>query len=262
MAFFRAFGLEHGREIGCADGDDRSIPYTIRSVREIVSKVTANLRLPQAIIELEAERLARILAQQKYGNLVDALSYAIREMIRNVYEHSESEDIEYCAQYWPEYNQVEIAIADTGIGLRRSLALNPRLRTDSDSGAIQQALMPAISGKGCGEGRRDIHDPWRNAGFGLYMISRICRSGGELLVCSGDHAIRLSDGGKEHISLGHQCEGTVIRMVLNTHRLYALSAMLNKFREEGHAVAKHIRGVGVYNAAVASHMLSCDFAED
>lgn len=265
MGFFRALDLEQGREPGYANSDDQFIPYTIRSIQSLTSKINdadEKLRVPQAIIEREAEHLARILSQQKHGNLVDALAYAIREMIRNVYEHSESESIEYCAQYWPTYNQVEIVIADAGVGLRRSLALNPRIRTDSDSDAIQQALMPAISGKRHDRVRGDVHDPWRNAGFGLYMISRICRLGGDFLICSGDHAIRLNEDGKEHIDLGHQCEGTVVRMVLNTHRLRALSEILKQFRDEGHETAKHIKGVGVYSAAMASQMLSRDFAKD
>lgn len=179
--------------------------------------------------------------------------------MRNVLEHSQSRSIEYCAQFWPTYNKVEIAIIDNGIGLKQSLSANPFIQVQCDSDAIQQALMPAISSKNFKGARIDRNDPWHNSGFGLYMISRICRLGGSFLICSGDHGIALNENGKQHINLGHQVKGTAVRMVLNTSKLTDLSQMLAKFRDEGYEIAKEIKGVGMYTASAASQMLSRDF---
>jgi hypothetical protein len=259
MAFFRAFGLKHGREPNCVDGNDRFVPYTILRVQTIVDEATKEWEAEQEVIERRSAHLAEILAQQDSGNLVDALTFSIREIMRNVYEHSKSKSMEYCAQYWPSYSKVEIAIIDNGIGLKASLKNNPHVQIENHSDAIQQALMPAISSKNYKGAIIDTNDPWHNSGFGLYMINRICRLGGSFLICSGEHGIKLDEVGKEHIDLPHICSGTAVRMVLNTRKLTALSSMLAKFRDEGYEIAKQIKGVGMYEASAASQMLSRDF---
>ncbi len=40
MAFFRAFGLKHGRKHNCVDGNDRFVPYTILRVQTIFDEAT------------------------------------------------------------------------------------------------------------------------------------------------------------------------------------------------------------------------------
>lgn len=259
MGFFRAFGLKHGREPNCTDGNDRFVPFTILRVQTIVDEASKDWEVEQNIIEKRSEKLAQILSQDQYGDLNDALTFSIREIMRNVYEHSKSKSIEYCAQYWPSYNKVEIAIVDNGMGLRASLIDNPHIEIESHCDGIQQALMPAISSKNYKGAIIDKNDPWHNSGFGLYMINRICRLGGSFIICSGDHAIKLDDNGKEHIDLPHICRGTAVRMVLNTSHLTALGDMLAKFRDEGYEIAKQIKGVGMYRASAASQMLSRDF---
>ncbi|MEF9672264.1 hypothetical protein [Pseudomonas viridiflava] len=259
MAFFRAFGLKHGREPNCKDGNERFVPFTILRTQTIIDEAKKEWKVAQDIIEGRSEHLAKILAQEERGNLVDALTFSIREIMRNVIEHSKSRSMEYCAQFWPTYNKVEIAIIDNGIGLRQSLSKNPFIEVDCDSDAIQQALMPAISSKNYQGAKLDRNDPWHNSGFGLYMISRICRLGGSFLICSGDHGIALDENGKTHIDLGHEVKGTAVRMVLNTSKLTELSKMLAKFKDEGYEIAKEIKGVGIYNASAASQMLSRDF---
>lgn len=259
MAFFRAFGLKYGREPNCVDGNDRFVPYTILRVQTIVDEATKEWEVEQEVIERRSAHLAEILAQENSGNLVDALTFSIREVMRNVYEHSKSKSIEYCAQYWPYYNKVEIAIIDYGMGLKASLQENPHVQINDHSDAIQQALMPAISSKNYKGAIINTNDPWHNSGFGLYMINRICRLGGSFLICSGNHGIKLDENGKEHIDLPHICRGTAVRMVLNTNKLTELGSMLEKFRDDGYEVAKQIKGVGMYEASAASQMLSRDF---
>ena len=259
MAFFRAFGLKYGREPNCVDGNTRFVPFTILRIQTIKDEASREWEVEQEIIERKAEHLAQILSQEKTSNLVDALTFSIREIMRNVLEHSESKSIEYCAQYWPSYNKVEIAILDNGIGLKKSLNDNPFIEVTCDSDAIQQALMPAISSKSYKGVPIDKNDPWQNSGFGLYMINRICRLGGSFLICSGNHGIKLNEQGKEHFELGHNFKGTVVRIILNTSKLTELGTMLSTFRDEGTEIAKEIKNVGIYTASAASQMLSRDF---
>lgn len=260
MAFFRAFGLKHGREPNCVQGNDRFVPFTILRVQTIVDEANKEWEVEQEIIERRSEHLAQILSQQEAGNLVDALTFSIREIMRNVFEHSQSKSIEYCAQYWPTYSKVEIAIIDNGIGLKNSLSENPHIQINSNSDAIQQALMPAISSKNYKGAVIDTSNPWHNSGFGLYMINRISRLGGSFVICSGDHGVKLDENGKDHIELPHGCAGTAVRMILSTDKLTTLSEMLTKFRKDGYALAKEIKGVGMYEASAASQMLSRDFS--
>jgi len=209
--------------------------------------------MPQIWLSLE------LLTQEKTSDLVDSLTYSIREVMRNVYEHSQSKSLEYCAQYWPSYDRVEIAISDNGIGLKDSLLTNPFMKIESYSDAIQQALMPAISSKYYQGIKADNNNPWQNSGFGLYMISRLCRLGGSFLICSGNHGVLLNNEGKQHLELEHNCSGTVVRLVLNTQKLDSLSNMLSSFKNDGYEIAKKIKGVGMYEASSASQMLSRDF---
>lgn len=262
MAFFRAFGLKHGREPGCIDGNGNFVPYQILRVQTIVDEASKEWEIEQNIIERRAKSLAQILSREESSNLVDALTFSIREVMRNVFEHSNSKTIEYCAQYWESYNKVEIAVIDNGIGLKKSLSANPFVQVSTDSDAIQQALMPAISSKNYKGARIDTNDPWHNSGFGLYMINRISRLGGNFTICSGNHGIKLDSARKRHIDLGHYCQGTAVRMVLNTNKLHKLSEMLAGFKVDGYEVAKQINGVGIYTASAASQMLSRDFKKN
>lgn len=259
MAFFRAFGLKHGREPGCTDGNNNFVPFTILRVQTVIDEANDKYTEVQEIVEERSGKLAKILARQEEGDLIDALTFSIREIMRNVVEHSDSKVIEYCAQYWPSYDRVEITISDNGIGMKKSLSKNPYIEADNDSEAIQLALMPSISSKNFKGARINTRNPWHNSGFGLYMISRICKLGGSFLICSGDHAIYLDEHGKKHIELGHYHEGTVVRMVLNTKKLGSLSSMLTQFKEDGYKIAAEIKHTGVYTASAASQMLSRDF---
>lgn len=64
----------------------------------------------QQIIVKRSEKLAKKLTQQEDGNLVEIITYSLREILRNILEHSDSYDLWYCAQYWLLYQKAEIAI--------------------------------------------------------------------------------------------------------------------------------------------------------
>lgn len=259
MGFFRAFGLKHGREPSINYGNESFVPFSILRTKTVADEAIRSWSPKQDVIENRSAQLAKILSRENESNLVDALTFSIREIMRNVIEHSHSKVIEYCAQYWPSYDKVEISISDNGIGLQNSLKNNPYIQVDNDSDALQQALMPAISSKNYKGARIDRNDPWHNSGFGLYMISRICRTGGSFLICSGDHGILLNSEEKKHIYLSHEYQGTIVRMVLNTKKIKKLPEMLREYRDEGYEIAKSIKGVGYYQASAASQMLSRDF---
>ena len=205
------------------------------------------------VIEARSRELAGVLTQTDHGPLFDTLSYSIREIIRNTVEHSEAEAVLLCAQHWPTRHQVEVGIADAGVGIQRGLANNPSYRDLSNRSAVQTALMPGLSGTpraGIG------HDIWQNSGYGLYMTSRIVLNGGNFIISSRDSAISL---GENKIDLPCNFPGTAVRLLLNTARLPELRDQLSRFRDEGHEAAQSIRGANRSIASTASQMLTIDF---
>ncbi len=99
MGFFQAFGLDFGKRPGQARGSDRYLPITILTVADLEQQAASSYREIGSVVESRSLELARLLTQQDRGDLVDTLAYSFREMIRNVVEHSKSENVEYCAQY-------------------------------------------------------------------------------------------------------------------------------------------------------------------
>lgn len=254
MGFFQSFGLPHGKLPGEAPGTQNCIPITDIDAEDIRQRALKYGMQPGQLVEDQAIKLAQMLTKQTTGELTDTLSYSIREIMRNVVEHSQSEKIHICAQYWPTKNEVEVGIADDGIGVHAALTANPAHHGTAEKEAIELALMPGISGNpNAGEG----DDEWNNSGYGLYQTSRICRNGGCFLILSGDHGLQLDHNGKKNLET--KFKGTAIRLFLNTENLGGLTEKLRKFAKEGEDAAQALKGANVSRASTASKMLRKDF---
>lgn len=256
MGFFQTFGLDFGKSPGEAPGGNTYLPITRLEVATVTQEAAENQENVNDAIERRCATLAKILTQKDGGDLVDALTYSFREMFRNVAEHSESTTIDFCAQYWPSKDTVELAILDTGVGIRQTLSANPHLRISNDSDALKLSLMPGVSGKVFKGAKQNLRGAWGNSGYGLYMTSRICRNGGSFLIASGASALILQDEEKTITVAG--CRGTALRLVINTQQVEKLSDMLARFRLEGREAAEDLSGVDL-SASLASRMLSRDF---
>lgn len=254
FGFFRSFGLQHGQQPGEAPGSPTYIPIQDLNVAEIRQEALESYREVGDVVEQRAVDLARVLTRNEAGALQDTLVYSIREIMRNVIEHSESEEIHICAQYWPTRNQVEVGVVDDGVGIHAALTSNPAHRNLSEREAIALSLMPGISGNPrAGRGT----DVWNNSGYGLYMTNRICRNGGHFLICSGGHGIRLDQNGKQDFETDFR--GTAIRLFIDTRNLGELQDRLRAFAAEGHAAAQVLAGANDGRASTASQMLRRDF---
>lgn len=260
MGFFRAFGLNWGNEPGQASGSSTYLPLTILKVAELQREAADSYDHVGNIIEAKSERIARILTRQENGNLVDTLTFSIREIIRNIVEHSDSEVIEYCAQYWPTKNLVELAILDTGNGIMKGLSTNPYLKIKDEREALHLAMLPGVSGKMYKGVKKRRDDEWQNSGFGLYMTSRICRNGGDFFIVSNDKSIFLDSKSKRDIECKYK--GTALRLRIDTSRIYTYSDMLAQYRKEGFETAKNFSGKDAIEPSIASTMLARDFKEN
>ncbi len=258
MGFFKAFGLDHGKLPGEAKGSSRYIPVTIFECEQMRKDAAENFEVVGAFIERKAQEMAFVLSQQDSGDLFETLAYSIREIVRNVVEHSDAYQFGFCAQYWPNYHSVELAILDRGIGIKQGLSSNPNLKIEDDHQALNLALMPGISGNFYKGKRVNPHDIWANSGYGLYMTSRLCKEGGSFFIASGKIGLFLSEKKIRHLETPF--EGTAIKMTLDTSRISALDKSLSRFRQE----AKDITGNTEYamTASKASLMLVRDFIKD
>lgn len=258
MGFFKAFGLDHGKFPGQAPGSNTYIPIKINSVAALQKKAVSSYEDVGVTIENCAREISNILVQYQSDELKEILTYSIREIIRNVVEHSEADQFGYCAQYWPTKNIVEFSLLEKGIGIRKTLARNPHLSISSDQDALKLSLLPGVSGKAYNRKRGFNKGVWANSGFGLYMTSRICGNGGSFFLISGNSGILLNNRKRYYIKTNFR--GTALRLRLNTNNIGALSQILEKYRNEGYKIARRLGKEALVSASTASQMLSKDFS--
>ncbi|MBU1121836.1 MAG: ATP-binding protein [Candidatus Omnitrophota bacterium] len=99
----------------------------------------------------------------------ESIRYIVSELVRNALEHSLSKHgAIVSAQYYKKSNSIRIGIADTGLGIRKTI--NHSHNAKSDLEAIQLALSPGITGATKKEGGTEI-----NAGAGLFFIRSIAK---------------------------------------------------------------------------------------
>ncbi|MEW6453899.1 MAG: hypothetical protein AB1490_24890 [Pseudomonadota bacterium] len=112
----------------------------------------------------------------------EELVAGVRELVSNIYDHSEASDTGLAA-YAVIDNELELVIADRGIGVLESLRSSPEFKTLRDDGeALQAALTDGTSryghASGHGGGFRDLF-------HGLLNLSSSLR------FRSGDHALTI-----------------------------------------------------------------------
>jgi hypothetical protein len=257
MGFFQAMGLDYGKAPGQARGSSRYLPLTIINCAELRNQAEMAAAEVGDIVEVKSRHLSSMLCGESEGIVFDTLTYSVREMMRNVVEHSEADQFGLCAQYWPSKNRVEVAIIDRGIGLRESLRGNPHLDASDDKKAINYALMPAVSGKAFKGSRIRQKGHWANSGFGLYMTSRICRNGGNFFACSGQTGMMLTAKAKKYFDC--HFKGTAVRLVVKTDQLANLRNALETYRREGYEIQSKYKEIVRIDPSSASLMLSEDF---
>ena len=257
MGFYHMFGVEQGRQVGEAWGSENYLPLTCVDRNSLYeTPVDKYAELPD-LIQRHADRIASIITRDQASNknMFDVLSFSIREVMRNVFEHSGSDQLHYCAQYWPKSNKVEFALADFGVGIRRGLSENPNFRFKTDKEAIEYSLLPSVSGK--------THLPrqsetWFNSGYGLYMTNRLARNGGNFVISSGSTAVHLSRKTKTNYRTSFS--GTALRFNLDVDQIGDVQDRLKEFRKDGFAIAKTISGSSNRPPSAMSLLLRRDYS--
>lgn len=178
VGFFKYIGIDQGNAPGEAPGSPSYIPITVHTSNELEENAKKNKEQVPDIIEKEAERVAAII-QKAYENLseekrnfaFESIAYSLREIMRNSIEHSGDDEVVIFAQSFPNLRQVEIAIMDDGVGIASTLA--EKYGNISPMDAITLALSPGVSRS---DTSTDTGDKWQNSGFGLYVVSELCKT--------------------------------------------------------------------------------------
>lgn len=230
LGFFRYIGLDVGKEPNEAAGSDRYLPISILIERQFRVE---GLGLQDAI-ERECNRLAQIIYSGR-ENVMRAtmLSYCLREIIRNVFEHAEIDECIILAQKW-DSGFAEIAIVDRGIGLLHSLS--EAFDISSPDEAIAMALQPGISSDQSPEN----DDKWQNSGYGLYVVSELGKTLGEFIIASDNRALSFKNGAEHWIDT--PIHGTAIKLRVNTTEAEYWPNILKNIVNEGEKIAKTVPG--------------------
>lgn len=246
MGFYKSISekLEIGKKPGEAKGSSTYLPITELDFITLQQKEIekGNYYELGETIEKESSKLAIILAKNnmEFRNL---LTYLIREILRNIPEHSGSNIAWICGQNWSNGN-AEIAIMDDGVGVKASFQKNmihsKYILNDKD--ALEYALKPGISRAFSPKKGNKSNDVWSNSGFGLYMVSEICiRLGGSFNLASGKCYVEIDDNGK--IEIGEtSITGTAIKINLNSSNLNIPSKeFISQVAKDGEERAKQIK---------------------
>lgn len=246
IGYFKSISnkIEIGNQPGEAKGSENYIPITALDLSKIQMDCSPDGRILEIgdAIEIKAKSLAKVLCRDS-EEMILLMTYLIREMIRNIPEHADTMTAWICGQYWPAKQKAEIAIVDEGIGIRSSLRKNQAhsayIQTDED--AILCAVKPGISQAFIPSRQNRSSDVWANSGFGLYMVSEICRKlQGLFWLASGEKFVCINSSGEQTIGDTH-ISGTAIRMTFSTQNLKSSRNIIQEIASLGEQQARTIR---------------------
>jgi hypothetical protein len=150
-----------------------------------------------AEIEPTAERMASlVISDEGAYDVRRAVRYVLVELLRNVLQHSKDPlgAVAAAQRMGPQQRRqrpmIQLAVADAGIGIPRSLHRTHPHLVDYRQ-ALERALLPHISGTF----EEGLTGSFENAGLGLYMTSEMARqTGGRLLIATTGAALVVQGG--------------------------------------------------------------------
>jgi anti-sigma regulatory factor (Ser/Thr protein kinase) len=145
---------------------------------------------------------------QLSAHSITCLCTMVFELAENVLQHSDTACGAMCAQIRAEQEHIGLAIADSGIGIRASLAANPDF---SDIPDDLTAISTAVSAGATGE-------PGTGGGMGLFLARCLVRgNNGLFLVRSGDAAREETNQERAQKNLP-PLQGTLVAVEINCDR--------------------------------------------
>jgi hypothetical protein len=201
VGFFQYIGEQTGKAPGEAKGNRTYVPIQCIERSQLI-QVSGQAPIQEAV-KTRSDQLAEVIFPRMAEQVM--MSYCLREVIRNVFEHAETETCTVMAQRLPNQT-AEIAIFDTGIGIYSSLSTVHECHNVDE--ALRFALQPGASRV---TGNQTGHQ-WDNSGFGLYILSELGRQLGEFLVVSNGRFLQLRKAGNQSAEGDAGFNGTGIKV--------------------------------------------------
>lgn len=225
IGFFRLLGFELGNAPGEAPGGASYLPLTVLDKDSLFIDEISGGESMHTAIQKKAEELAKLLTHSNKLSVIRPVSYCIRELVRNVFEHSGCIECILGGQRYQD-GRVLVGIVDYGRGLRESLS--ERYDVPSDIEALKMAIRPGIS--------RSVPDPeddnpWANSGFGLYTLANLGRKTGYFSITSGQSILELRPNGAACDSAYHN--GTAINIIFTKLHGTNLEDLIQQIISEG-----------------------------
>ncbi len=175
--------------------------------------------------EVAHELVGKISQTTRYMNdedVKDLISFSIREMLRNIFDHSQAQTFWYVTQAYPRENRIEIAIGDTGVGFKGTVPFDCEYMWYNDCvkdiDAIYEAVKPGVTAMS--NHSYEIEDN-KNSGYGLPLVKKIAEeTNGFLLVASGEKAVKFERDSNTEIDCWIQ--GTMIGISIYVDKLHKL----------------------------------------
>lgn len=207
LGFFDFIRMPNRNKIGAASGGITYLP--IRRICRAQFRASSNIDLHDELLE-EADALGCVLAGATLEDhsIRKTLTYAIKEIVRNVFEHSGRLECFVAGQRWGD-GRVEIVIMDEGCGITKSLSQSFNVQSDQE--ALEYAIRPGVSRLSAHPELLEASD---NAGLGLFVLSEVAKSFGRFVLGSGSSALRLEAGGKPEVDSSN-FPGTFVGLRLN-----------------------------------------------
>lgn len=244
IGFFDYIGLKVGKQTGEATGSNRYAPITLIRQNELRSSSKGG-SIQQAI-EARSNQLASVLFPHISEQIL--VSYCLREVIRNVFEHAETDVCTVMAQRYTN-GRAEITVLDSGIGVYGSLSKSHSF--DNVDQALHAAIKPGIS-RVTNDERKNR---WSNSGFGLYVLSELGAKWGEFVIASNRRYLQISPAQPLSIGGPIEFEGTSIKLVINPGQAEYFPNMLEKIVKQGEREYSSATGEAT-KASVSSKSLS------
>ena len=162
----------------------------------------------------QVTKVMNILKNNNYldNETINTLQMIIAEIFQNFYAHADFDKPPICCvQDWPASNFIEIAIADKGIGIARSLE---KVLENYPAGTnpCNIACQNGVSSKLHETGRLGTN----HSGYGLFYTKRfIEENNGMLYLMSLDNCYVIKNGMEYDEKLPYKWVGTAIRLIIN-----------------------------------------------
>lgn len=208
------------------------IPVSIINWSDLKSRVNddektfGTKKLIQDIIEEYSDNYSAWM----FNKIEPVISYCFREIIRNVFEHTNALYCSIFGQIYNQRNEIEICIADSGCGIRNSLSKKYIECTD-DEWALSHAILPGITSESIKNS--GMYD---NSGFGLYVLSEIAKKFGYMVIASGEKLIRIT--GNDVKLHDYQYLGTMVGINFKYNELLKNKNIILDLIKEGESLSQ------------------------